>query len=223
MYIRRGMERKRGATILALAAMAAVSPASSAYADEPKAEAKEESAGPKLPVEPKKEEVRGPAHDVVVEASIGYAGGVFTAIEGHDPTVAHGPMFHLALGYAWTIKHNQSVGIGAVADGTLDSQRSTGTGSGHVAGRYGGQVFMYGERAHLRLLFGYAHAALDGNTYGGIGVGFGAGWHVPLGQRGNWKRAAFIAEIAPSWDFLGAGSQTLHRWNFGLLFGIAMI
>jgi hypothetical protein len=169
-----------------------------------------------------KEEVRGPAQDLVLEVSLGYAGGVFTAIEGHDPTVTNGPMFHLGVGYAWTLKHNQSVGVAAIADGTLDTDRSTKMG-GHVAGRYGGAAFVYGERAHLRLLFGYAHAALDGATYGGIGVGFGAGWHVPLGQRGNWKRVAFIAEIAPSWDFLGAGSQTLHRWNFGLLFGIAVI
>ena len=169
-----------------------------------------------------KEEVRGPAHDIVLEVSLGYAGGVFAAIDGHDPTVTNGPMFHLGIGWAWTIKHNQSVGIAAIADGTLDSDRSTKMG-GHVAGRYGGAVFMYGERAHLRLLFGYAHAALDGNTYGGLGVGFGAGLHFPLGQRGNWKRAAMIAELAPSWDFLGAGSQTLHRWNFGLLFGIAVI
>ena len=111
-------------------------------------------------------------------------------------------------------------GQGQSGQGSNDKSTNMG---GHIAGRFGGAAFVYGEKAHLRLLFGYAHAALDGQTYGGLGVGFGAGWHVPLGQRGNWKRAAFIAEIAPSWDFLGAGSQTLHRWNFGLLFGIAVI
>ena len=212
------------ATVLAVAASGAVlftGLARSAETGE-NAPAGSASASASTPASTLKEEVRGPAQDVILEVSLGYAGGVFTAIEGHDPTVTHGPMFHLGVGYAWTIKHNQSVGIAVIGDGSLDSDRTTKMG-GHIAGRFGGAAFVYGERAHLRLLFGYAHAALDGQTYGGIGVGFGAGWHVPLGQRGNWKRVAFIAEIAPSWDFLGAGSQTLHRWNFGLLFGIAVI
>ncbi|MEO7096703.1 MAG: hypothetical protein ABI175_25825, partial [Polyangiales bacterium] len=129
-----------------------------------------------------KVEVRGPAQDLVLELSLGYSAGVFTAIEGHNPAVANGPMFHVGVGYAWTLKHNQSVGIAAIADGSLDNDRTTNMG-GHISGRFGGAAFVYGERAHLRLLFGYAHAALDGETYGGVGVGFGAGWHVPLGQR----------------------------------------
>lgn len=187
-------------------------------ADEPVVVAPAVVAPPAAPPEA----VRGPADDLVVEAGIGYAVGAFTAIQGRDPAVAHGPMFHLGLGWAWTLRPNQSVGIQGFVDGTLDGDGTTQSGTS-MAGRYGGGVFVYGEKAHVRLNFGYAHATREGNGYSGIGVGFAVGWQVPLANRKGWKYPAFIAEIVPSWDFLGAGSETLHRWNFGIVIGLAVL
>ncbi len=166
--------------------------------------------------------VRGPADNLVVEASIGYGAGVFGAIEGHDPKVAHGPMFHAGLGYAWTLRRNQSLGVAATIDGMVDGDGSTGAGAA-LSARYGGSAFMYGEKAHLRLGFGYAKAKLDGADFSGIGVGFAVGYHGAMGDRDAWKRAAITFDVVPSWDFLGAGGQTLHRWTFGLLFGVSVI
>ncbi|GAC1537663.1 MAG: hypothetical protein NVS3B10_02010 [Polyangiales bacterium] len=165
--------------------------------------------------------VHGPANDVVAEASVGYAVGAFTAIDGHDPRVTNGPIVHVALGWAWPLRPNQSLGIQAFADGTFDGDRSSMDGAS-LASRVGGAAFVYGEHAHVRLGFGYAHATFDGGSYGGIGLGFAAGWHAPI-TTGTKKSLALTFDVLPSWDFLGAGSQTRHRWNFGLALGLALL
>ena len=67
---------------------------------------------------PSEEKPRGPAEDLVLEAAFGYGAGPFTAIAGESPRVAHGPAMHFALGWAWTIKSNQSLGLEAALDGT---------------------------------------------------------------------------------------------------------
>ena len=172
------------------------------------------------PPNPTLDPVHGPANQLITEASLGYGVGAFTAIDGHDPRVTNGPIFHAALGWAWALRTNQSVGIQAFADGTWDGDRSSSNGAA-LASRFGGAAFVYGEHVHVRLGFGYAHATFDGGSYGGLGLGFAAGWHAPITP--GSKRLMFTFDVLPSWDFLGAGSQTLHRWNFGLAVGLAVL
>lgn len=172
---------------------------------------------------------RGPAQDLVVEAGVGYAAGAFSEIQGINPKVAHGMVFHFAVGWAWTIRPNQSVGLELTADGMVDGQRVNGLeATGSIGGRYGAQAFVVGERAHLRIGAGMARTRYQvdpsrPDPYTGIGVTFAAGYHVPLMPNSKgWKRPYLTVDIAPSWDFLGAGSDTLHRWTFGLLIGLAV-
>ena len=198
-------------------------PVGRAAADEPAPAATSPAAATTVTAtKPAVADERGPADALMVEAEVGYGVGAFTAIQGHDPKVPHGPMTHFGLGWAWTVRTNQSIGVEAFAEGTFDGDKTTSAGAA-FAGRYGAAAFVYGERAHLRLGFGYAHATMDGSGYSGLGVSFAAGWQVPLGPRKGWKYPAFLVEVLPSWDFLGAGSETLHRWNFGVLLGLAVL
>ncbi len=171
---------------------------------------------------PAPEEKRGPAEDLIIEASIGYGAGPFTTIAGHSPKVAHGPMFHIGLGWAWTIKYNQSVGLEAYADGMFDGERISG-GSTAVGGRYGAAAYVIGEKAHVRVGGGWASNQYDGTNYQGLSVSFAAGWHVQMipGAK-SWKRPTVTFDLASSWDFLGAGDETLHRWIIGGLIGVAV-
>jgi len=163
----------------------------------------------------------GPANDVVFEATGGYGVAAFTAINGHDPTVAHGAMFHTGVGWAFPLGEKQSVGILAFADGMFDGDHSTHDGT-KIAARIGGAAALWGTHAHLRLGFGWAHATLDGNGYGGLGVAFAAGVHFTLSEFGK-KKGVFFAEVLPAWDFLGEGSETLNRMSFGVLIGVAVL
>lgn len=173
--------------------------------------------------EAKKPEVRGPADDLVVEASAGYGVGALSAVGDRSPKVLHGPTFHLGAGWAWTIKANQSLGLLVFADGMFDGDRTTGRGT-KLGARYGASAFVAGEKAHVRLGAGYARTTADGQQHDGIGVAFAAGWQFPIlpGAK-SWKRPYGTFEIVPSWDFLGAGSQTLHRWTFAMQLGFALL
>lgn len=172
---------------------------------------------------------RGPAEDLVLEGSIGYGAGPFTTIAGRKPLVAHGPMFHLGLGWAWSIRSNQSLGLEVTADGMFDGERTTTdveagrSGTGAVGGRYGAAAFVIGEKAHVRVGSGWASSTYQDAKYQGLSVNFAAGWHVPIiPSAKSWKRPAVTFDIASSWDFLGAGDETLHRWTIGLLIGMAI-
>jgi hypothetical protein len=186
----------------------------SALADEPKPAAAAPAAEPEKP--------RGPAQDLVLEAAFGYGGGPFTAIKGHDPKVAHGPAMHFAAGWAWTIKPNQSLGLELAFDGNFDSGNITG-GTRRVASRYMAFAFVMGEFAHVRVGAGWASARFDKEDHSGLSVGFAAGWNVPiLPKSKSWKRPYVTFDIAPSWDFLGAGSETLNRWTVSALVGVGV-
>jgi len=175
-----------------------------------------------LAAEPKPDEpTHGPANDIVFEGTFGYGAGVFGAVQGTDPKVTNGPMFHAGVGWAWALRTNQSVGLLAIGEGQFDGDRTTNEGA-KLSSRIGAAAALWGEHAHLRLGFGYAHATLNGEGFGGLGVSFAAGWQATITE-GNGKRAVFMFEVLPSWDFLGAGSETLHRWNFGLLIGVAAL
>jgi hypothetical protein len=198
-----------------IAAFALVALPSSAFAADEEEEKKEASTEAEAkpgekPAEPAPAaEARGPAEDLVVEAS-------------HKPLVAHGPMFHLGLGWAWSIKYNQSLGLEVFADGMFDGERTTG-GSTAVGGRYGAAAYVIGEKAHVRVGGGWASNNFDGANYQGLSVSFAAGWHVQMmpGSK-SWKRPTFTFDVASSWDFLAAGDETLHRWLIGLLAGVAI-
>jgi hypothetical protein len=167
------------------------------------------------------EETHGPANNIVFEAMGGYGVAAFTAIAGHDPTVAHGPMFHTAVGWAFALGDKQSIGVLAFADGTFDGDHSTRDGT-KLASRIGAAAALWGSHAHLRLGFGFAHATLDGNGYGGLGVAFAAGLHVGISEFGK-KRGVFMVDVLPAWDFLGAGNETLNRPSFGIMIGVAVL
>jgi len=191
-----------------------------ALADEEKPEPEAKPAAVK-PTEPA-EKPRGPAEDLILEAAFGYSVGVFTAIKGHDPKVAHGPGMHFAAGWAWTVKANQSLGVEAAFDGNFDTGNTTG-GTRRVAPRYMGYAFVTGEYAHVRVGGGYACSRFEKEEYCGPSVGFAAGWNIPLLPRAkSWKRPYFTADIAPSWDFLKAPGETLNRWTFAVLFGVGI-
>lgn len=215
-----------------LATVALVALPSSALADgketeeeetKPASESEEETkpAAATEPAAPPEKE-RGPAEDLVLEASLGYGAGPFTTIAGHSPKVAHGPMFHIGVGWAWTMKYNQSVGLEAYADGMFDGERISG-GSTAVGGRYGAAAYVIGEKAHVRVGGGWASNQYDGANYQGLSVSFAAGWHVQMmpGTK-SWKRPTVTFDLASSWDFLGAGDETLHRWIIGGLVGVAV-
>lgn len=167
------------------------------------------------------EELRGPANNVVFEATGGYGVGAFGAIDGHDPAVAHGPLFHVGAGWAWPLRTNQSLGVLLFGDGQFDGDHTTASGA-QLASRVGAAAALWGEHAHLRLGVGWAHATLADKGYGGLGIVFGAGWQTTITE-GTKKHGVFMFEVLPSWDFLGAGNQTLHRWNFGILIGVAVL
>jgi hypothetical protein len=178
-------------------------------------------AAPASADEPEKKP-RGPAEDLVIEASIGYGAGPFTAIHDRRPRIAHGPVYHFAVGWAWTVRSNQSLGVELFADGMFDSERITG-GPLKLGGRYGAAAFVVGERAHVRVGGGYASSTYRGDTYHGLSVGFAAGGHTQMVPNAtSWKRPTVTYDIVPSWDFLNAGSQTLHRWTIALTLGVAV-
>jgi hypothetical protein len=190
----------------------------------PSSGAAEEKKAEKAPENP--EPVRGPAENLVIEAVGGYGVGTLTTIPNHDPQVVHGPLYHLALGYAWTIRASNSIGVQLFADGMLDSDRTTGAGA-KIAGRYGAAAFMVGQKAHVRLGFGYTTlSAADkqgvSSDYTGLGICFGLGYHFMFGKQTGWKRPALTWEVVPAWDFLNAGSGTLHRLSFGMALGVAI-
>lgn len=170
---------------------------------------------------PPDQKVRGPAEDLVVEAGFGYGVGALTAIDGHDPKIANGPDVHFGAGWAWTIKSNQSVGIELFFDGQFDGDKSTGDGT-RLARRIGASAFVIGERAHVRLGGSFSKSYFDKGEYDGLGVTFAAGWHFAI-IKGleTWKRPFLTVDFVPSWDFLGAGTQTLHRPSFAILLGVA--
>lgn len=212
---------------VATAALVAL-PSSALAADEeekktpPAAESESEAKPAEKPPEAAPEEKRGPAEDLVIEAAIGYGAGPYTTIANHSPKVAHGPMFHLGLGWAWSLRYNQSLGLEVYADGIFDGERISG-GSTVVGGRYGAGAYVIGEKAHVRVGGGWASNRYDGANYQGLSVSFAAGWHVQMlpGAK-SWKRPTVTFDLASSWDFLGAGDETLHRWLIGTLLGVAV-
>ncbi len=176
--------------------------------------------------------VRGPAENLVIEAVGGYGIGTLTTIPNHDPTVVHGPLYHVGVGYAWTIRASNSLGVEIFADGMVDSDRTTAAGA-KVAGRYGLAAFMIGEKAHVRLGFGYTTTTAGTSTkngaiprseeFTGLGLSFGLGYHFMVGKQSGWKRAAVCWEVVPSWDFLsGDASSTMHRLAFGMALGVGI-
>lgn len=192
-------------------------------APEKKAEAKPEGKPDDKGVERPDDKPRGPAEDLVLEASFGYGGGPFTAIAGHDPKVAHGPAMHFAAGWAWTVKANQSLGLEFAFEGNFDSGSVTG-GTRRVAPRFMGYAFVMGEYAHVRVGAGHASSRFDAGNYSGLSVGFAAGWNVPIlpAAKKSWKRPYVTFDIAPTWDFLNAGSETLNRWTVSALIGVGI-
>lgn len=209
-----------------IAAFLALVPGTALAADEEEtkpAESTEPAAKPEpAAAKPAEGKVRGPAEDLIIEASIGYGAGPFTTITNHRPLVAHGPMFHVALGWAWTIRYNQSLGLEVYADGMFDGERTT-AGTGAVGARYGAAAYVIGEKAHVRVGGGWANNTYQSGNYQGLSVGFAAGWHVQMmpGAK-SWKRPTVTFDITSSWDFLGAGDETLHRWIIGGLVGVAV-
>lgn len=173
-----------------------------------------------LKLEKKDEPVRGPAEDLVVEAGFGYGVSALTAIQGHDPKVAHGPMVHAGLGWAWTVRASHSLGVEAFLDGMIDNDKTTGSGNA-FGRRLGLQAFVIGTKAHVRVGAGLAHATFDKNDYDGIGVALAAGFHLGVVDTKTWKRPMVTFDIVPSWDFLSAGSETLHRPTFAFVLGVA--
>ncbi len=173
--------------------------------------------------DPGLEAARGPADQLVLEGSGGYGGGLFTAIQGHDPKVAHGAAFHVGLGWAWTVKRTQSLGAELFADGSFDASSIVGPGStGKVAPRYGVAAALWGDLAHLRVGGAWATSRYEGGKYGGPSLVFAAGWHVTLMPTlKTWKRPMFTFELVPSFDFLKAGDETLNRWTLAAMAGIA--
>jgi len=212
---------------LAILAAALLGPSVAGAAEEKTPEKTGEKPPEKAP-EPEKP-VRGPAENLVIEAAAGYGIGTLTTIPNHDPQVVHGPLFHVAVGYAWTIRASNSVGVQIFADGMLDSDRTTGSGA-KVAGRYGAAAFMIGEKAHVRLGFGYttttaANKVGVSEDFTGLGICFGLGYHFMVGKQSGWKRAAISWDVVPAWDFLGSqsgSSATLHRLSFGMALGVAI-
>ncbi|MGZ3418418.1 MAG: hypothetical protein ACXVEE_11170 [Polyangiales bacterium] len=195
---------------VALAGMLVLSSAGVAHAAEEKA-----------PAEKPPEKVRGPAHDLVVEAGFGYGVSALTAIDGHDPKVSPAPAVHFGAGWAWSIKSNQSVGLELFVDGSFDGDKVTGDGT-KFARRLGAAAFVVGERAHVRLGGGFSKSYFDKGEYDGLGIVFAAGWHFAIiKDLQTWKRPMMTIDFMPSWDFLGAGTQTLHRPSFALVLGIA--
>lgn len=167
-------------------------------------------------------EERGPAKDLVLEGAAGYGGGPFTSITGVKPRVAHGAAFHVAAGWAFSLRHNQSLGATLFADGVLDGESVT-AGTRNIGARYGAFAFVMGERAHVRLGGGWATTRYQGADYSGFSVAFAAGWHVALlPSARSWKRPYVTFDVAPSWDFLGAGPETLHRWTVAALIGVGV-
>jgi hypothetical protein len=179
---------------------------------------------------PAEARVRGPAEDLVVEGSFGYGVGPFTTIAAHKPRVVHGPIFHLAIGWAWTIRSNQSLGLSVTADGMFDGEKTTTnteaglSGNGAIGGRYGASAWVIGEKAHVKVGGGWASSTYQGANYQGLSLNFTAGWHAMMlpAATQSWKRPAVTFDFATGWDFLGAGDETLHRWTVGLLLGFAM-
>lgn len=169
------------------------------------------------------EKVRGPAEDLVIEAGAGYSGGLFTAITGHDPHVAHGAAFHVAAGWAWSVTRTQSLGAELFADGAFDSENIVGGNStGKIAPRFGVAAALWGDVAHLRLGGAWATSRYEGGEYSGPSLVFAAGWHVALmPSLETWKRPMFTFEFVPSFDFLKAGDETLNRWTIAALLGFA--
>lgn len=169
------------------------------------------------------EKARGPAQDLVVEAGAGYSGGLFTAIAGHDPHVAHGAAFHVGAGWAWSVKSTQSLGGELFVDGAFDSENIVGANStGKVAPRFGVAAALWGDVAHLRLGGAWATSRYEGGQYSGPSLVFAAGWHVALmPSLKTWKRPMFTFEFVPSFDFLRAGDETLNRWTLAALLGFA--
>lgn len=209
----------RATTPLLLAALLLSAP--STHADEAKPATTAEPAT----AEPAKKE-RGPAENLVIEAGAGYGVGTLTTITNHSPQVVHGPTFHVGAGYAWTLRANQSIGVELFAQGMVDADRTTGNGA-QIAGRYGASAFLVGERAHLRLGAGYATTTASdkagkAESFSGLGISFAAGWHFAVGKQTGWKRAGVTFEVIPAWDFLSAGSETMHRLSFSMLLGVAI-
>jgi len=172
---------------------------------------------------------RGPADGLVVETGAGYSGGLFTAIKGHDPRVAHGAAFHLAAGWAWPVKATQSLGAQLFMDGAYDADTIVGANStGKVAPRYGVAGALYGDVAHLRLGGAWATSRYQGGEYSGPSVVFAAGWHFALlpslqTSRRPWYfvHPQLTFEFVPSFDFLKVGDETLHRWTLAAMLGFA--
>lgn len=169
------------------------------------------------------EKVRGPADQLVVEGGAGYSAGLFTAIQGHDPHVAHGAAFHFGLGWAFSVKNSQSLGAELFADGAFDAAGIVGPNStGRIAPRFGVAGVLWGDVAHLRLGGGWASSHYEGGTYAGPSLVFAAGWHIKLmPSLTTWKRPVLIIEVIPSFDFLKANDETLNRWNLAAVVGFA--
>jgi hypothetical protein len=166
-------------------------------------------------------EERAPAEDLVLSTGLGYGVGASSAIAAQNPKVLHGLALRVGAGFAWAVRRAQSVGLELSVDAIVDRERTTG-GDTALGGRYGVGAFVIGEKAHVRATVGLARSTFDGVARSGIGIGFAAGWHVPIVAGARWwKRPVVTADLAPSWDFLGAGSETLHRWSFAILVGVA--
>ena len=165
-----------------------------------------------------------PADALIVDASFGYSAGVLSAITGHDPKVLYGPSFHVGAGWAFPVERSKSLAVGAFFDGTFDRASITGTGDGAgLAPRVGLYGALYGKNAHIRIGAGWARTTFADQSHAGLGLAFAVGWHIPLVDDTAGHRPAITIDFVPSWDFLNAGDERLHRWGMACLVGLSLL
>ncbi len=172
--------------------------------------------------EPAEHELENPADGLIVDASFGYSAGVLSAIGTQDPKVLYGPSFHVGAGWAFPVEKSKSLAVGAFFDGTFDRASITGGGSG-LAPRVGLYGALYGKNAHIRVGAGWARTQFVGESHTGLGLEFAVGWHIPLVDATAGHRPAITIDFVPSWDFLNAGDERLHRWGMAFMVGVSLL
>lgn len=172
---------------------------------------------------PKEElELDNPADGLIVDASVGYAAGALSAIRGRDPKVLYGPTFHVGAGWAFPVAKSKSLAVGGFFDGTWDRGAVTGEGA-TLSPRFGIYGALYGKNAHIRIGGGWARTVFAGETHQGPGLAFAVGWHIPLVDDTAGHRPAIAIDFVPSWDFLDAGDERLHRWGMAFMVGGSLL
>jgi hypothetical protein len=167
-------------------------------------------------------ELDNPADGLIIDGSFGYSGGVLSAIGTQDPKVLYGPTFHVGAGWAFPVAKSKSLAVGAFLDGTWDRSSITGEGA-TLAPRGGIYGALYGKNAHIRIGAGWAKTLFVGESHQGPGLAFAVGWHIPLVDATAGHRPAITIDFVPSWDFLDAGSERLHRWGMAFMVGGSLL